>query len=83
MVEVFKTDINSLEKANRLLELLAVHFPEVSFNFDLEDCDRILRAEYNASTFSAYGITDLFMKQGQKAEVLQEVPKSPCQIIQN
>jgi hypothetical protein len=45
MIEVFKTDIQETEVAERFRELLNKQFPEYLINFDLEDCDKILRIE--------------------------------------
>jgi hypothetical protein len=44
-VEVYKTDVYSKEKAEVLLRLLWITFPQIKFNFDLADCDKILRAQ--------------------------------------
>jgi hypothetical protein len=43
MIEVFKTNIHCAEKAKQLLELIHASFANYRANFDLEDCDRILR----------------------------------------
>ncbi|MFL5742083.1 MAG: hypothetical protein ACJ75B_17805 [Flavisolibacter sp.] len=45
MIEVFKTDVQEKDQARRLLVLLQKQFPESRINFDLDDCDRILRVE--------------------------------------
>lgn len=45
MVEVFKTNIQDLDLANSLLQELNLLLPSASINFDLNDCDRILRVE--------------------------------------
>lgn len=45
MVEVFKTNVQEAEKATILMGLLFQHFPDSNINFDLEDCDKILRVE--------------------------------------
>lgn len=45
MIEIFKTTVHSQEQSNKLVILLQRMFPETSFIFDLEDCDKILRAE--------------------------------------
>jgi hypothetical protein len=45
MVEVFKTNVEDPGESVRVIQLLAPHFPKGSINFDLEDCDRILRIE--------------------------------------
>ena len=45
MVEVFKTNIQGKRTASKIkMELLEL-FPDCKINFDLEDCDRILRIE--------------------------------------
>lgn len=45
MVEVFTTDVQEVAQANYLIIMLLKIFPDYSINFDLEDCDRILRVE--------------------------------------
>lgn len=45
MIEIFKTTVQSTEQSKKLVTLLQGMFPETSFIFDLEDCDKILRAE--------------------------------------
>ncbi|WP_455169200.1 hypothetical protein [Aegicerativicinus sediminis] len=46
MVEIFKTNISKKKEANSILEKLSFCFPNYRMNFDLEDCDNILRVEY-------------------------------------
>ncbi len=45
MVEVFKTNVAETHQAIRLTEILSSHFPLFRIDFDIEDCDRILRVE--------------------------------------
>jgi hypothetical protein len=45
MVEVYKTNVRQKRQAQRLLNILSKQFPMFSINFDLEDCDKILRVE--------------------------------------
>jgi hypothetical protein len=45
MVAVFKTDVETEDKAHVLLHVLSKMFPGSKINFDLEDCDNILRVE--------------------------------------
>lgn len=45
MVEVFKTNIEDNQTAERVLSCLLGKFPGCRINFDLDDCDRILRVE--------------------------------------
>ena len=45
MVEVFKTNVGEQGQASVLVNLLLEQFPGARINFDLQDCDRILRVE--------------------------------------
>jgi hypothetical protein len=45
MVEVFKTNVRSTRKAKLIIQKLAEEFPTHKINFDLSDCDRILRVQ--------------------------------------
>lgn len=48
MVEIFKTNINDPVHAERIVTLLNNHFPSFRINFDLHDCDNILRVKGDA-----------------------------------
>lgn len=45
MVEVFKTNVTDHHSAMLLTTILLNRFPGCLVNFDLDDCDRILRVE--------------------------------------
>ncbi|WP_129714025.1 hypothetical protein [Pedobacter sp. SYP-B3415] len=45
MVEVFKTNVKKKKQARLIVLLLERQFPGLRANFDLEDCDRILRVQ--------------------------------------
>jgi hypothetical protein len=45
MVAVFKTDVSSETKAKSIIKILKTQLTECKINFDLEDCDKILRIE--------------------------------------
>ena len=45
MVEIFKTNVQEIAVANYIVEQLLERFPMYTINFDLEDCDKILRIE--------------------------------------
>jgi hypothetical protein len=45
MVEIFKTNVKNKQLANKVLKALQYSLPGCCFNFDLDDCDRILRAQ--------------------------------------
>ena len=43
MVEVFRTNVSNPQQADELIGLLHHLLPGSTINFDLEDCDRVLR----------------------------------------
>ena len=43
MVEVFKTNVIDPDHANMLISKIQHHFDSCKANFDLNDCDKILR----------------------------------------
>ncbi|WP_456314746.1 hypothetical protein [Pseudomonas shirazensis] len=45
VVEVFKTNVEKEVDKNYLIGVIQSQFPECKVNFDLEDCDKILRVE--------------------------------------
>jgi hypothetical protein len=47
MVEVFKTDVADASQSQLLEYVLSSEFSDYKVNFDLSDCDKILRIESN------------------------------------
>ncbi len=45
MVEVFKTNVQKKTQSKMLLSILSEAFPSLKINFDLSDCDKVLRVE--------------------------------------
>lgn len=68
MVEVFKTNIDQTEEAERIRELLLDRFPNCQINLDLEDCDKILRIKGNVSPEK---IIDIVHANNYRCEVLE------------
>lgn len=46
-MEVFKTNVHEPDESKLLVQILLEWFPQSKINFDLEDCDKILRVERN------------------------------------
>jgi hypothetical protein len=68
MIEVFRTNVRSRKYAHVILKSLLNHFPHCEANFDLEDCDRILRVE--GGGFHSDKVIDLVRMSGHTCEVL-------------
>ena len=45
MVEVFKTNVQKETDTKYIITIMNREFPNYKVNFDLEDCDKILRVE--------------------------------------
>ena len=70
-VEVFKTNVADPEQANWLADQIERNFANCKVNFDLDDCDRILRVVFEEQIQSDL-LIDLLKNAGCKAEVLPD-----------
>ncbi|PTR00030.1 hypothetical protein C8P68_102861 [Mucilaginibacter yixingensis] len=67
-VEIFKTNVCEPRTGQRLIKKLLRHYPEARINFDLEDCDRVLRVE--GRLLSSEQIAATLQNEGFECEVL-------------
>jgi hypothetical protein len=67
-VEVFKTNVNEIELSEVLIRQVLNHFPDSRVNFDMEDCDKILRVE--AAHIVPEKIIEILNTNGYSCEVL-------------
>lgn len=71
MVEVFKTNVCSPKDARRIIKSLTALKPVYKINFDLEDCDKILRVEgKNAREIDIQQVMALVKKANFEIEVI-------------
>jgi len=68
MVEVFKTNVQKKTQSKMLLCILSETFPSFKINFDLSDCDKVLRVE--GENMEALRIVMLVREYGFNCEVL-------------
>jgi hypothetical protein len=68
MVEVFKTNVRHRKLAEQLASILRRRFASSKVNFDLHDCDKILRVE--DKQICAETIIEILSTHGLKCEVL-------------
>lgn len=71
MIEVFKTDIHCPDKAKQLVEAIHKTFICYKANFDLEDCDRVLRIVSSTGAVTTCFI-DWLKNAGCYAEILPD-----------
>jgi hypothetical protein len=70
-VEVFKTNVADPERAKWLVDQIERNFSNCKVNFDLDDCDRILRVAFDEQIQSDL-LIDLLNNSGYIAEVLPD-----------
>jgi hypothetical protein len=68
MVEVFKTNVQEVAESQKIIGQLLVHFPGKRINFDLSDCDKILRVE--GENICTDTIAQLVTAEGYWCEIL-------------
>jgi len=68
MVEVFKTNVQHHELAEQLVSILRARFSFYKINFDLHDCDKILRVE--GEQICVETIIKILSNHGLQCEVL-------------
>jgi hypothetical protein len=64
MVEIFKTNVAGKRIAARIIKNLHMQLPDHHFNFDLDEPDKILRAQNIASGVQTEDIVMLVKAQG-------------------
>lgn len=69
MVEVFRTNVRHKRQAKLLLNVITRQFPLLKVNFDLEDCDKILRVE--GDNICQKTIKDLIADNGYQCDLLE------------
>ncbi|OAQ40771.1 hypothetical protein A5893_07485 [Pedobacter psychrophilus] len=69
-VEVFKTNIVDSLIANSFVFELMLLFPSAQINFDLDDCDKILRIK--TESICVKTIQRLFSEKGKWCELLDD-----------
>lgn len=68
MFEIFKTNVKKADQAKALLEILRNVIPFAEINFDLDDCDQILRVK--GGIFSPSAIIRILEIKGFDCKVL-------------
>jgi hypothetical protein len=71
-VEVFKTNVTHTDQARMLIDQIHRNFSDYRANFDLEDCDRILRVASHEGMVQASALVTLLKNFGFDAEVLSD-----------
>lgn len=71
-VEVFKTNVRNRDQANMLMDQIHKTFVDYNANFDLEDCDNILRVTCTTGFIHTSFLINILDELGCQAEVLPD-----------
>jgi|JI7StandDraft_1071085.scaffolds.fasta_scaffold695799_2 hypothetical protein len=71
IIEIFQTNVDSESIAQTILTEINNLFPELVVNFDLEDCDRILRLVTPSYDFVPK-VSAILVDSGYQCEVLPD-----------
>jgi hypothetical protein len=71
-IEIFKTNVTDTEQANCLIEKIHKTFAGYHANFDLNDCDRVLRVVSSIHNIQATHFIEWLKNCGCLAEVLPD-----------
>ena len=72
MVEVFKTNVKDQDVADKLIDQIHKTFIDYKANFDLQDCDNILRVKCMTGSIESTLLIYLLKEFGCNAEILQD-----------
>ncbi len=81
MIEVFKTNVKERGHAKILVDKIHKTFEGHEVNFDLEDCDKILRIKSTSGNIQASKFICLLNDHGFHAEVLPDQPNLIAYLI--
>jgi hypothetical protein len=68
VVEVFKTNVDNEYSAKLIIQKLKKILPQAAINFDLEDCDRVLRIAFYHGAIEVQTITGVVEELGFSIE---------------
>lgn len=71
-VEVFKTNVSDADQASMLVQSIHSAFANYKANFDLEDCDKILRVETRDGRIDVSRVMTMLSDLGFDAQVLPD-----------
>jgi len=71
-IEVFKTNVSTRRYANKLVNQIHKAFTHYNANFDLDDCDKILRIQCTKGVIGSRKLIIFLKDYGCLAEVLPD-----------
>lgn len=63
-IKVYKSDVDDHGKARLITQVIQKKFKKYEVNFDLEDCDNVLRVESRNGPVDESALEDIFKRYG-------------------
>jgi len=73
MIEVFRTNVNDRAQANMIIDRIHKQYSFYRANFDLQDCDRILRIKSSTGQIHSPSVISILNDFGFQGEVLPDI----------
>ncbi|MBE0392414.1 hypothetical protein [Flavobacterium sp. PL002] len=75
MIEIYKTNVLKKKQAKEITKKIKALFSNYKINFDLEDCDHIMRVDTRCGILDNNTIIEIFRENNFYIEILpDEVP---------
>jgi hypothetical protein len=71
MIGIFKTNINTLQDKNNVIEAISTSFNVATCSVDIEDCDKVLRVVAQQKSIESTAIIELVQHMGYQCTVLE------------
>lgn len=72
MIEIFTTNVTKRSEAEMVLKKIESVFPGYRANFDLEDCDHVLRIDTRGAEICNSAVIELMERLGFRAMVMPD-----------
>ena len=73
MIEVFRTNVNDRAQANMIVDRIHEQYSFYKANFDLQDCDRIVRIKSSTGQIHSPSLISILNDFGFQGEVLPDI----------
>jgi hypothetical protein len=71
MIGIFKTNINTIQDKNNVIEAISTSFNVTNCSIDIEDCDKVLRVVAQQKPIEATTIIKFVQHMGYQCTVLE------------
>lgn len=71
MIGIFRTNINSFQEKNSVIDAISASFNVHNCSIDIEDCDKVLRVVANQLPIAESAIINFVQQLGYQCDVME------------